>query len=150
MAVPVMPLPTVVIFDLERFIKAQEPVFERVRTELRAGQKQSHWMWFVFPQLRGLGASPTSVYYGIGSIDEARAYLAHPILGPRLREVTQLVLDAKDRTLADIFGSPDDIKFRSSMTLFARAAAPDGGVFQTALDACCDGADRRTDALLGI
>jgi len=138
------------IFDLDRFVKAQEPIFERVRGELRAGQKQSHWMWFVFPQLRGLGASPTSVYYGIGSIDEAQAYLAHPVLGPRLREVTQLVLDTRDRTLTDIFGSPDDIKFRSSMTLFARAAAPEASLFETALTTRCDGTDDRTDVLLCI
>jgi uncharacterized protein (DUF1810 family) len=106
-------------------------------------------MWFVFPQLRGLGASPTSAYYGIGSIEEARAYLAHPVLGPRLREVTQLVLAVRDRTLTDIFGSPDDIKFRSSMTLFARASPQDESLFKTALDARCNGADDRTDALLG-
>jgi uncharacterized protein (DUF1810 family) len=137
------------IFDLKRFVEAQESVFERVRNELRAGQKQSHWMWFVFPQLRGLGASPISAYYGIGSIEEARAYLAHPVLGPRLREVTQLVLAVQDRTLADIFGSPDDIKFRSSMTLFARASPPGESLFKTALDARCNGPDDRTDALLG-
>jgi uncharacterized protein (DUF1810 family) len=137
------------IFGLKRFVKAQEPIFERVRNELRSGQKQSHWMWFVFPQLRGLGASPTSAYYGIGSIDEARAYLAHPVLGPRLREVTQLVLAVQDRTLTDIFGSPDDIKFRSSMTLFARASPPGESLFETALDTRCNGADDRTDALLG-
>lgn len=137
------------IFDLKRFVEAQEPVFERVRNELRAGQKQSHWMWFVFPQLRGLGASPTSAYCGIGSIEEARAYLAHPVLGPRLREVTQLVLAVQDRTLTDIFGSPDDIKFRSSMTLFARASPPGENLFETALDTRCNGADDRTDALLG-
>ena len=136
------------IFDLERFVKAQEPIFDRVRAELRVGQKQSHWMWFVFPQLRGLGASTTSAYYGIGSIGEARAYLAHPVLGPRLREVTQLVLSIQDRSLADIFGTPDDSKFRSSMTLFARAATPGDSLFDTALATCCNGADERTDALL--
>jgi uncharacterized protein (DUF1810 family) len=107
-------------------------------------------MWFVFPQLRSLGASPRSSYYGIGSIREARAYLAHPILGPRLREVTQLVLGIQYRSLPDIFGSPDDSKFRSSMTLFARAAAPGDNLFERALNVCCDGADERTDALLGL
>lgn len=134
-------------FDLERFVKAQDSIFDRVYEELRAGQKQSHWMWFVFPQIRGLGSSPTAVYYAIGSLDEARAYLDHPVLGRRLDEVTRLVLSIGDRSLHEIFGSPDDAKFRSSMTLFARAAAP-GNVFEEALAACCSSADERTDALL--
>lgn len=108
-------------FDLKRFVDAQAPVYRDVIEELRAGRKRSHWMWFVFPQLRGLGSSPTAVHYGISSLEEARAYLAHDLLGPRLRECTRLVNDVADRSAADIFGSPDDLKLRSSMTLFARA-----------------------------
>ena len=134
-------------FDLDRFVKAQAPIYERVRAELSAGRKQSHWMWFVFPQLRGLGSSPRAVYHGIRSLDEAKAYLAHPILGPRLDEATRLVLVVRDSSLHEIFGFPDDAKFRSSMTLFARAAEP-GSVFEEALAAMCGGADERTDALL--
>ncbi|MCV7442897.1 DUF1810 domain-containing protein [Mycobacterium paraense] len=109
-------------FDLKRFVDAQAPVYRDVVEELRAGRKRSHWMWFVFPQLRGLGSSPTAVHYGISSLEEARAYLAHEVLGPRLRECTRLVNDVDGRSAADIFGSPDDLKLRSSMTLFARAA----------------------------
>lgn len=109
-------------FDLKRFVDAQAPVYRNVVEELRAGRKRSHWMWFVFPQLRGLGSSPTAVHYGISSLEEARAYLAHEVLGPRLRECTRLVNDVDGRSAADIFGSPDDLKLRSSMTLFARAA----------------------------
>ncbi|ORW30354.1 calpastatin [Mycobacterium paraense] len=109
-------------FDLKRFVDAQAPVYRDVVEELRAGRKRSHWMWFVFPQLRGLGSSPAAVHYGISSLEEARAYLAHEVLGPRLRECTRLVNDVDGRSAADIFGSPDDLKLRSSMTLFARAA----------------------------
>ncbi len=109
-------------FDLKRFVDAQAPVYRDVVEELRAGRKRSHSMWFVFPQLRGLGSSPTAVHYGISSLEEARAYLAHDVLGPRLRECTRLVNDIRGRSAADIFGSPDDLKLRSSMTLFARAA----------------------------
>lgn len=134
-------------FDLDRFVKAQATIYERVRAELGAGQKQSHWMWFIFPQLQGLGSSPRAVYYGIRSLKEARAYLAHPILGPRLDEATRLVLAVRDRSLHEIFGSPDDAKFRSSMTLFARATEP-GSLFEEALATSCDGADEKTDALL--
>jgi uncharacterized protein (DUF1810 family) len=134
-------------FDLDRFVKAQAPIYERVRAELSAGRKQSHWMWFVFPQFRGLGSSPRAAYYGIRSLDEAKAYLAHPILGPRLDEATRLVLAVRDGSLHEIFGSPDDAKFRSSMTLFARAAET-GSVFEEALAAICGGADESTDALL--
>ncbi|MCV7088659.1 DUF1810 domain-containing protein [Mycobacterium interjectum] len=108
-------------FDLKRFVDAQAPVYDSVVEELRGGRKRSHWMWFVFPQLRGLGSSPTAVHYGISSLEEARAYLRHELLGPRLRECTRLVNDVRDRSAADIFGSPDDLKLRSSMTLFARA-----------------------------
>lgn len=133
-------------FNLDRFVKAQAPVFEHVLEELRAGRKQSHWMWFVFPQMRGLGSSPTSSFYGIGSLDEATAYLAHPVLGPRLDETTRLVLDAA-RSLNEIFGSPDDLKFCSSMTLFARAGEP-RNIFADALQAKCGGLDGRTERLL--
>src|SRR5882724_3520289 len=109
-------------FDLERFVKAQAPVFGAALDELKAGHKRTHWMWFVFPQLRGLGHSTMAEIYGIASLDEARAYLAHPVLGPRLRQCTEAVLAVADRSLHAIFGSPDDAKFRSSMTLFAEAA----------------------------
>ena len=108
--------------DLARFVLAQAPVFERVCAELAAGRKDSHWMWFIFPQLKGLGSSPTAERYGIGSLAEARAYLAHPLLGKRLRTCTQLVNRVEGRTAQAIFGYPDYLKFRSCMTLFACAA----------------------------
>jgi uncharacterized protein (DUF1810 family) len=110
------------LFNLERFVKAQEPVFRSVLNELRAGRKRSHWMWFVFPQLRGLGRSSTAEYYGISSLAEARAYLAHPVLGPRLDLGTTTVLEIQAPSLNAIFGSPDDMKFRSCVTLFALAS----------------------------
>jgi uncharacterized protein (DUF1810 family) len=110
-------------FQLQRFVEAQEPVFAEVLAELRAGRKTSHWMWFVFPQIEGLGNSPTARHFAIRSLDEAKAYLRHPILGPRLRECTALVNAVKSRTADEIFGYPDDLKFRSSMTLFAHATA---------------------------
>lgn len=133
--------------DLQRFVEAQEPVYRRVCAELAAGAKASHWIWFVFPQLKGLGRSATSEYFGIASSDEARAYLQHPVLGPRLRQCTRLVLQVEGRTLSQIFGSPDDLKFRSSMTLFA-AAAPDEPLFRRALEKYCEGDDPKTIALL--
>lgn len=108
--------------DLERFVDAQDPVIHRVTEELRRGRKASHWMWFVFPQLEGLGRSATARFYGIADLDEARAYLRHPLLGPRLVHCTQLVNGLEGRSAREIFGSPDDLKFRSSMTLFMRAA----------------------------
>jgi uncharacterized protein (DUF1810 family) len=126
-------------FDLERFVAAQDAVMTNVRTELAAGAKRSHWMWFVFPQAAGLGFSTMAERYAIRSRAEARAYLAHPVLGPRLRECTGLVLDVKDRDAHAIFGSPDDLKLRSSMTLFA-LAAPDEDLFRTALDRFYGGA----------
>jgi uncharacterized protein (DUF1810 family) len=136
-------------FDLERFVTAQAPLMPQVLRELGAGQKRSHWMWFVFPQLAGLGHSPMSRRYAIASLDEARAYLAHPVLGPRLMDCTRLVNAVEGRSLHQIFGSPDDIKFHSSMTLFGRAEAA-GGLFRAALDRYSDGAeDPRTVALLG-
>ena len=119
-------------FDLSRFIDAQDSVIDQVRRELRAGRKTSHWMWFVFPQLRGLGHSAMSLRYGIASLDEAQAYLAHPILGPRLRDGAELVNRHANRTIHEIFGSPDDLKFHSSMTLFD-VASDHAAPFMTAL-----------------
>jgi len=135
-------------YDLQRFVDAQADVYDDVLDELRAGRKASHWMWFVFPQLRGLGHSPTAQRYGIASLDEARAYLAHPLLGERLRECTGLVLRVEGRSAHAIFGSPDDMKFRSSMTLFDVAAAGEP-LFADALRTYFEGApDRRTLELL--
>ena len=135
-------------FDLERFVKAQARVYAHVVAELRGGRKRSHWMWFIFPQLRGLGVSPTAQFYGIGSAEEARAYLVHPVLGPRLIECTETVLGVPGTTLHEIFGSPDALKFRSCMTLFARIA-PERDVFRRALEKYCgEQEDDRTVALL--
>jgi uncharacterized protein (DUF1810 family) len=120
-------------FGLQRFVIAQEPAIGRVLDELRRGRKASHWMWFVFPQIAGLGFSTMAQMYAMGSPDEARAYLAHPVLGTRLRECTKAVLDVEGRGAHEIFGSPDNMKFRSSMTLFA-AAAPEETLFRAALD----------------
>ena len=119
-------------FDLDRFVTAQAPVIAAVREELRAGRKRSHWMWFVFPQLRALGRSGTALRYGIASLAEARAYLAHPVLGPRLLECTGLVCAHRHASIHAMLGSPDDMKFRSCMTLFA-AADPDCAPFRDAL-----------------
>ena len=119
-------------FDLHRFVEAQEPVWNAVRGELRHGRKRTHWMWFVFPQLAGLGHSAMARRYAIGSLAEARAYLAHPVLGPRLLETTGLVNAVPGRSAQEILGSPDDLKFHSCVTLFARAA-PEPAVFQAAL-----------------
>jgi uncharacterized protein (DUF1810 family) len=119
-------------FDLNRFIQAQDPVLAQVRRELGEGRKRSHWMWFVFPQLRGLGRSAMAQHYGIGSLAEARAYLEHPVLGPRLIECTELVNRIEGRSIHQVFDSPDDLKFHSSITLFASAAA-DAPVFREAL-----------------
>lgn len=131
-------------FRLQRFIDAQEGVHARALDELRAGRKTTHWMWFVFPQVAGLGSSAMAQRYAIGSLEEARAYLAHPVLGPRLVECTEAVLSHSDRTAHDILGSPDDVKLRSSMTLFALVAGPES-VFQRVLDAFFDGeTDTRT------
>lgn len=120
-------------FDLERFTMAQEAVYERVRAELSAGRKRTHWMWYVFPQVTGLGRSSTSALYAIRSEEEARAYLEHPILGARLRECTNLVLAVEGKSALDILGSPDDVKFQSSMTLFASIVEPES-IFSQALD----------------
>ena len=119
-------------YNLERFVIAQNSVFKQVLSELKAGTKMSHWMWFIFPQIRGLGRSSISLEYAISSRNEAQAYLQHPILGPRLKECTRLVLQVEGRSAADIFDSPDDMKFRSSMTLFAQVSVDDD-IFQRAL-----------------
>lgn len=120
------------IHDLQRFMEAQAPVYPRVVSELRAGRKQSHWMWFMFPQIEGLGFSAMAQRYAIGSRAEAVAYLNHPVLGPRLRECTRLVNAVDGKDIYAILGSPDDMKFKSSMTLFARITA-DNADFVAAL-----------------
>ena len=137
-------------FDLQRFVAAQAHVYAVAFDEIVNGHKRSHWMWFVFPQLRGLGRSSTAQIYGIGSLAEARAYLAHPLLGTRLRKCVEAALEHSGRPLIDIFGSPDDLKFRSSMTLFERAAGPGDPLFQAAIDHLCGGRpDPTTLELLG-
>ena len=118
-------------FDLDRFVRAQDPVYRAVQGELARGRKQTHWMWFVFPQIAGLGLSAMSQRYAIGSGAEARAYLAHPLLGARLVECTRLVLAVEGRTINAILGAPDDAKFRSSMTLFG--AVSDQPIFDQAI-----------------
>ena len=135
--------------DLHRFVQAQEHTYALALDELSDGRKASHWMWFVFPQLRGLGHSAMATQYGIASLDEARAYLAHPLLGARLVQCTRLVLEIEGSSAHDVFGSPDDVKFRSCMTLFAHAA-PGQPLFAAALRKYFDGApDPRTMQLLG-
>ena len=125
-------------FDLQRFLDAQAPLVEVVRSELRIGLKRSHWMWFVFPQIKGLGSSATSKFYAIGSREEAAAYLKHPVLGPCLVEYTRLVLAARGRTCEEIFGEVDCAKFRSCMTLFAAVTLREP-VFEEALQRYFDG-----------
>jgi uncharacterized protein (DUF1810 family) len=122
-------------FDLERFVQAQQPVYARVREELAGAHKRSHWMWFVFPQLKGLGSSSLARTYGLASIEEARAYLAHPLLGERLRECAGLLLEAPGTDAREVMGYPDDLKLRSAMTLFAAAATAqsDQRLFQAVL-----------------
>jgi len=135
-------------FNLQRFVDAQAPVYDEVRAELHAGRKATHWMWFIFPQIAGLGHSPTARFYAIISAAEARAYLAHPLLGARLRECTDLVLQIEGRSAHEIFGSPDDLKFRSSMTLFG-AVAGDSALFDVALQKYFSGrGDARTHEIL--
>ena len=124
--------------SLDRFVHAQAPVYDRVCDELAAGRKQTHWMWFVFPQLKALGRSHTAQHYGIAGADEAVAYWHHPLLGLRLVQCAALVLAVPKRSAHDIFGSPDDLKLRSSMTLFA-AVAPESKSFQAVLDRYYDG-----------
>jgi uncharacterized protein (DUF1810 family) len=133
--------------DLDRFLDAQDGVYDDALAELTAGRKRTHWMWFIFPQIAGLGFSPTAQLYAIDSLDEARAYLAHPVLGPRLRECAQALLTVQGRSAREILGYPDDLKLRSSMTLFARAA-DDPEPFQAVLDRYYDGPDPRTLTLL--
>lgn len=124
--------------NLDRFVEAQAPVYTRALDELTAGRKQSHWMWFVFPQISGLGRSPMAQHYAIHSLQEARGYLAHPLLGARLKECTSAVLGVTGKTAHEIFATPDDLKFHSSMTLFAHAA-PDEPLFRAALEKYFDG-----------
>jgi len=120
-------------YNLQRFVDAQNPVFAQVCSELRAGRKRSHWMWFIFPQIQGLGYSPLAQKFAISSLEEAKAYLEHPILGPRLRECCHLVNLIEGRSIEEIFGYPDDLKFRSSMTLFTSATS-ENQIFKAALE----------------
>ena len=137
-------------YDLERFVQGQEGVYPGVVAELRAGRKTGHWIWFVFPQVTGLGRSSMSLHYSIGSLDEARAYLAHPVLGPRLRECAGLMLATSGRSADEILGGIDAVKLRSSMTLFHRAD-PDDPVFVEVLERFYDGVpDAATDRILGL
>lgn len=134
-------------YRLARFVDAQEPVYAAVLAELRAGRKRSHWIWFVFPQLTALGRSPTAKHFGIAGCAEARAYLDHPLLGARLRECARLVAAIEGSSMEKVFGFPDHLKVRSSMTLFAHcaASAADGAEFRAVLDTCyrdyADGAE---------
>ena len=135
--------------DLERFVSAQQREYERALAEIRGGRKWSHWMWYVFPQIDGLGFSTMSREYSIKSVAEAEAYLAHPVLGARLVECASALLDIENRSASDILGSPDDMKLRSSATLFARVSPP-GSVFHRLLDRYFDGRpDERTLQLIG-
>ena len=123
-------------YDLERFVQAQQQSYAQAHAELAAGRKQTHWIWYIFPQIHGLGSSAISQKYAIASLDEAGAYLSHPTLGPRLRECTALVNQIKGKSLSQALGYPDDLKFHSSMTLFAQAADPadpDDAIFAQAL-----------------
>lgn len=136
-------------FDLNRFVLAQADVYETALTEIKRGRKRSHWMWFVFPQFAGLGVSATSQHYAIKSLDEARAYLAHPLLGPRLVECAEALLAVEGRTAHDIFGSPDDMKLRSCATLFA-LVSPVDSAFQRLLERYYGGiSDENTLRLVG-
>ncbi|MGZ3276015.1 MAG: DUF1810 domain-containing protein [Caulobacteraceae bacterium] len=138
-------------FDLERFVEAQGGVYDVALGELRAGRKRSHWMWFVFPQLAGLGSSAMAQAYAIRSLQEARAYLTHPVLGRRLVECVEAVNAVRERSAGDVFGYPDELKFRSSLTLFLLAAASEAKApFQRALDRYFDGqGDPQTIQALG-
>lgn len=136
-------------FRLQRFVDAQAGAYETALAELKRGRKTSHWIWFIFPQIAGLGFSPTSQFYAIGSLEEARAFLSHPLLGPRLKACIEAVMVHSGRSAREIFGSPDDLKFRSSLTLFAEAA-PEELLFREALAAFFGGeADPMTMELLG-
>jgi uncharacterized protein (DUF1810 family) len=127
------------VYDLQRFVDAQDPVYEEVRSELREGRKRGHWMWFVFPQLKGLGSSYMSERFGISSLREARAYMKHPSLGPRLRECISLLGRAEGRPIEEILGHIDSVKLRSCLTLFARATTDDNEIFQHALEKFFEG-----------
>jgi uncharacterized protein (DUF1810 family) len=136
-------------FQLKRFVDAQEPVFPTALVEVRGGRRKSHWMWSIFPHLLALGRSPTAQFYGIASLDEARAYLGHPVLAGHLAQMTDAVLAYRDRSAHDIFGSPDDLKFRSSMTLFDAASDHNTARFRIALQRYYEGEpDQRTVELL--
>jgi uncharacterized protein (DUF1810 family) len=137
-------------YDLDRFVRAQEDDYDPALAEISAGRKRSHWMWYIFPQLDGLAFSSTSKYYAIKGLDEARAYLAHPVLGPRLVACAEAALAVEGRSATAIFGSPDDLKLRSSSTLFSRVSEP-GSVFHRVLDKYYQGKpDERTLRLLGL
>jgi len=125
-------------YDLNRFLRAQEGVYERALAELEGGQKRTHWMWYIFPQIDGLGSSPTAKRYALKSIEEARQYLNHPVLGKRLLECTEAVVALKGESLSEIFGYPDDLKFKSSMTLFEKITGS-GSLFSSALERYCHG-----------
>ena len=141
-------MPTTYAHDLQRFVVAQSGIYEQALAELRAGRKESHWMWFVFPQLAGLGRSPTSERFAVRSLAEADAYLRHPVLGPRLTESADALLAVPRRSAHEILGSPDDLKLQSSATLFSRVA-PAGSVFHRLLDRFFAGVpDRKTLELL--
>jgi uncharacterized protein (DUF1810 family) len=138
-------------FDLNRFVDAQASVYEAALDELRAGRKRTHWMWFIFPQLQDLGRSPTAKYYGIRSFGEAAAYMDHEILGPRLMTCAEAAIGAQAPSLRAYLGSPDDLKFRSSMTLFCVVAPDPNSPFKRAIDRWCDGSpDQATINLLAI
>jgi uncharacterized protein (DUF1810 family) len=136
------------VSDLERFVRAQSGVYDDALAEIKGGRKRSHWMWFVFPQIAGLGSSPTARRYALSGPGEAQAYLAHPVLGPRLTEISQAMLAVDGRSAEEILGYPDDLKLRSSMTLFAHVAE-DPSVFEAVLERYYDGPDQRTLDLLG-
>lgn len=137
-------------YDLDRFVSAQAAVYEKALSELKSGHKRSHWMWYIFPQVEGLGYSSTSRHYAIKSLEEAKAYLAHPTLGPRLLECAEAVMKVEGRSATQIFGSPDDMKLRSCATLFARAS-PAGSVFERLLNKYYEGEpDARTLQRLGM
>jgi uncharacterized protein (DUF1810 family) len=135
------------LYDLSRFVHAQEGVYERALAELKDGQKRTHWMWFIFPQIDGLGYSTTAKRYSIKSIEEAQQYLNHSVLGKRLMECTEAVMALKGGSVSEIFGYPDDMKFKSSMTLFEKIAGS-GSIFSLALDRYCRGA--RDAATFGL
>ena len=135
--------------DLTHFRTAQEGTYAQALAEISAGRKRSHWMWYVFPQLRGLGRSQMADRYGLADLDEARAYLADPVLGPRLREISEALLEQPERDAYAVFGTPDDLKLHASMTLFARVDLASSSVFRRVLDAFFDGEEHeRTLALL--